>query len=72
MFGVESRSQRCTALFLRYVKQKGLIAYDDEFIGRIQVYKDKEELSDVDAREKGRYSTVIHMQEVASWKRRGW
>ena len=64
MFGVESRSQRCTALFLRYVKDKGLIEYDDEFIERIQVYKQKEELSDVDEREKGRYSTLIQMKEV--------
>lgn len=31
-FGVESRSQKCTALFLRYVKDSGLINYDDEFI----------------------------------------
>lgn len=64
MFGVESRSQRCTALFLSYVKDKGLIEYDDEFIERIQVYKQKEELSDVDERERGRYSTLIHMKEV--------
>ncbi|MBI4980681.1 hypothetical protein HZC30_03950 [Candidatus Woesearchaeota archaeon] len=64
MFGVESRSQRCTALFLRYVKDKRLIEYDDEFIDRIQVYKQKEELSDVDEREKGRYSSLIQMKEV--------
>lgn len=64
MFGVESRSQRCTALFLSYVKDKRLIEYDDEFIERIQVYKQKEELSDVDEREKGRYSSLIHMKEV--------
>ena len=38
-FGIESRSQRCTALFLRYVKDKGLIEYDDQFIQRITVYK---------------------------------
>ena len=31
-FGVESRSQKCTALFLRYVKDKGLIDYDGKFI----------------------------------------
>ena len=64
MFGVESRSQRCTALFLRYVKDKNLIEYDDEFIARIQVYKKKEELSDVDERERGRYSSLIEMKEV--------
>lgn len=64
MFGVESRSQRCTALFLKYVKDKKLIEYDDEFIERIQVYKQKGELSDVDEREKGRYSSLIQMKEV--------
>ena len=64
MFGVESRSQKCTALFLRYVKDKKLIEYDDELIDRIQVYREKESLSDVDAREKGRYSSIIHMKEV--------
>ena len=48
MFGVESRSQRCTALFLRYVKDKKLIDYDNDFIERIQVYKQKNELSDVE------------------------
>ena len=65
MFGVESRSQRCTALFLRYVKDKKLVEYNDEFIDRIQVYKQKGELSDVDEREKGRYSTLIKMKEVS-------
>jgi uncharacterized protein (UPF0332 family) len=64
LFGVESRSQRCTALFLRYVKDKGIIEYDDEFIERIQVYKQKENLSDVDEREKGRYSSLIQLKEV--------
>lgn len=63
-FGVESRSQRCTALFLKYVKEKGIIKYDDEFIQRIMVYKEKEEKSDVDEREKSRYSPVIEIKEV--------
>ncbi len=63
-FGVESRSQRCTALFLKYVKEKGMIEYDDEFIQRIMVYKEKEEKSDVDEREKSRYSPVIELKEV--------
>ncbi len=63
-FGVESRSQRCTALFLRYVRDKGLIEYDDEFIKRITVYRDKEEKSDVDEREKARYSASIQIKEV--------
>src|SRR3989344_7612785 len=30
-FGVDSRSQKCTALFLRYIKDKDLIDYEDEF-----------------------------------------
>lgn len=64
LFGVESRSQRCTALFLRCVKDSHLISYDDEFIDRIMVYKEKEEVSNVDEREKGRYSSLIHMKEV--------
>ena len=28
-FGIESRSQKCTASFLRYAKDNGLIDYDD-------------------------------------------
>ena len=46
------------------MKDKNLIEYDDEFIARIQVYKKKEELSDVDERERGRYSSLIEMKEV--------
>lgn len=63
-FGIESRSQRCTAIFLRYIKDKGLIEYDDEFIKRITVYREKEEISDVDEREKSRYSSSIKIKEV--------
>ena len=63
-FGVESRSQRCTALFLKYVKDDSLIEYDDEFIKRIMVYKEKEEKSDVDEREKARYSSSVQIKEV--------
>ncbi|MEK6869878.1 MAG: hypothetical protein AABX63_01125 [Nanoarchaeota archaeon] len=63
-FGVESRSQRCTALFLRYVKDNGHIEYDDKFIKRIMVYKEKEEKSDVDERENARYSSSIKIKEV--------
>ncbi|MBS3114804.1 hypothetical protein J4448_06925 [Candidatus Woesearchaeota archaeon] len=63
-FGVESRNQRCTALFLRYVRDKGLIEYDDEFIKRIMVYREKQEKSDVDEREKARYSASIQIKEV--------
>ena len=61
-FGVESRSQRCTALFLKYVKDKSIIEYDDEFIQRIVVYKEKEEKSDVDEREKSRYSPLVEIK----------
>ena len=57
--GVESRSQKCTAVFLKYIKEKSLIEYDDEFIDRITVYKEKEEVSDVDEREKAIYSSSI-------------
>ncbi len=63
-FGIESRSQRCTASFLRYAKDNGLIEYDGEFIDRITVYKEKEEMSDVDEREKARYGSSIKSREV--------
>lgn len=63
-FGVESRSQKCTALFVRAVKEKGLIAYDNEFIERITVYAEKEERSDVDQREEARYGAAIKSDEV--------
>ncbi len=63
-FGVESRSQKCTALFLRCVKEKGLINYDDEFIDRITVYSDKEERTDVDQREDARYGASVRSEEI--------
>jgi len=63
-FGVESRSQKCTASFLRYVKSKGLIDYADEFIDRITVYSDKNETSDVDEREIARYGSSVHSEEI--------
>ena len=63
-FGVDSRSQRYTALFLRYVKEKGLIDYEDEFIRRITVYSKKGEESDVDRREEARYSSSIKIETV--------
>ncbi len=65
-FGIESRSQRCTAAFLRYAKDAALIEYDDEFIDRITVYKDKAEVSDVDQRENARYGSSIRSEEVES------
>lgn len=63
-FGLETRSQRCTALFIKYIKEKGLIEYDDGFIDRIMVYKEKENLSAVDKREEARYSSRIKIKEV--------
>jgi uncharacterized protein (UPF0332 family) len=63
-FGVESRSQKCTAYFLKYAKDNKLIDYDDEFINRIMVYRDKEEFSDVDEREKARYGSSIQSKEI--------
>lgn len=63
-FGIESRSQKCTAYFLRYAKNNKLIGYDDEFINRIMVYRDREELSDVDEREKARYGSSIKSKEI--------
>lgn len=63
-FGIETRSQRCTALFLKYVKKKGLINYDNEFIERITVYKEKDKKSNVDEREEARYSPKIKIKKV--------
>jgi len=65
-FEVESRSQRCTAEFLRYVKNKCLIDYDDEFIDRITVYKGKDKKSDVDKRENARYGSSVKSNEIKS------
>ena len=63
-FGIESRSQKCTAYFLRYAKDNNLIEYDNEFIDRIMVYRTKKETSDVDEREKARYSSSIQSKEI--------
>ena len=65
-FGIESRSQKCTAYFLRYAKDNNLIDYDNEFIDRIMVYREKEETSDVDERENARYSSSITSKEIES------
>jgi len=65
-FGIESRSQKCTAFFLRYAKDNGLIGYEDDFIDRITVYRSKEEKSDVDERETARYSSSTTSKEVES------
>ena len=63
-FGIESRSQKCTAAFLRYAKDDKLIDYDDEFIDRITVHSAKEEKSDVDERETARYGSSIKSKEI--------
>ncbi|MEK6927457.1 MAG: hypothetical protein AABX11_03410 [Nanoarchaeota archaeon] len=63
-FGVESRSQKYTAVFLSYLKEKGIINYDSEFIKRITVYSNKEEESDVDKRENARYGAVIKDEQI--------
>ena len=65
-FGIESRSQKCTALFLRYAQDNKLIEYEDDFIDRITVYSTKEEKSDVDERETARYSSSITSKEIES------
>ena len=64
-FGVETRSQKYTALFLKYVKSKNLIDYDDEFIKRIMVYSEKDEKSEVDEREHSRYSSSIKNEKIS-------
>jgi len=63
-FGVESRSQKYTALFIKYVKEKGTLEYDDELIERITVHVKQGEESDVDKREEARYSHLIKMENV--------
>ena len=63
-FGIESRSQRCTAVFLHYVREKRLIEYDSELIDRITVHKEKEVVSDVDKREFARYGAMIKIPEI--------
>jgi len=63
-FGVETRSQKYTALFLQYVQEKGHIEYDPEFVRRILVYSKKGESSEVDEREEARYSSEIKIEKV--------
>jgi len=62
--GIESRSQRCTAMLLKYLKDKGVIDYRDEFIDKITVHKEKGKESEVDKREEARYSSCIKNDEV--------
>ena len=63
-FGVETRSQRCTALFIRYVKEKGLIDYDDKIIDSITVHKEKDKKTAVDEREEARYGSKMKILTV--------
>jgi uncharacterized protein (UPF0332 family) len=65
-FGIESRSQKCTALFLRYAKDATLITLDDDFIDRITVHSEKEKKTDVDEREEARYGPAVKDSEVAA------
>lgn len=63
-FGVESRSQKWTAQFLRYLKLKGFLEYENKFIDMITVHKEKGKESEVDKREEARYNPVIKIEEV--------
>lgn len=63
-FGVESRNQRCTALFLRAVTEKGIISLSPDFLDHITVHGDKEETSAVDEREQARYGASIHSEAI--------
>ncbi|MBS3133161.1 hypothetical protein J4470_03465 [Candidatus Woesearchaeota archaeon] len=65
-FGIESRNQKCTALFLRYAKDSDLITLDDDFIDRITVNSEKEKKTDVDEREEARYGPAVKDSEVAA------
>ena len=64
VFGVETRSQRCTALFLKFLKEKELIDYNEKFIEKIMVHKEKDKRSAVDEREEARYSSNIKIKKV--------
>ena len=63
-FGVESRSQKCTALFLRYAKEANLITLDNDFIDRITVHSELEKKTDVDKREDARYGPKVKDSEI--------
>ncbi len=62
--GIESRSQRCTAMLLKYLKDKKVIDYQEEFIDKITVHKEKGKESEVDKREEARYSSWIKNDEM--------
>jgi|SRR3989338_4334604 len=63
-FGVESRNQKCTALFLRYARDNDLITLDDDFIDRITVHSEIEKKTDVDEREAARYGPKVKDSEI--------
>ena len=63
-FGVESRNQRCTALFLRAVTEKGITTISSDFLDHITVHGDKDEISSVDEREQARYGASIQSEEI--------
>ncbi|MBI2631614.1 hypothetical protein HYW75_01275 [Candidatus Pacearchaeota archaeon] len=63
--GIESRSQKYTALFLFYMQDKGVINFGKEFIDSITVHKEKGKESEVDKREEALYSPSIKMEKVA-------
>lgn len=64
MVGVESRSQKYTALLLEYLKSKNLLDYDKKFIQMIKVYSSQSEESEVDKREFARYSSAVKIEQV--------
>ncbi|MEK7106318.1 MAG: hypothetical protein AAB895_03090, partial [Patescibacteria group bacterium] len=45
-------------------KEQGLISYDDKFIERIMVYKEKDRKSAVDEREEARYGSEMKIKKV--------
>jgi len=63
-FGIESRSQKYTALFLQYAREIGLIDYHYKYIEKIIAYHKKGEESDVDKREEARYGTLIKIEKI--------
>ena len=63
-FWIETRSQKYTALFLEYARQKEIIDYEEELIQRITVNIKKEEVSDIDKREEARYSSLIKLEKI--------
>src|SRR3989344_2629104 len=62
--GIESRSQKCTALCIKYLKEREVIEYGDKFIDKITVHKEKGKESEVDKREEARYGSWIRNDEV--------